>query len=82
MADSMASSDPDAENKADLTTPAGASAAIFGCAGLSVSDEERAFFAEAQPWGFILFARNIETPDQTRGLVDALRRRSDGARRC
>ena len=31
------------------------------------------FFREVQPWGFILFARNIERPDQVRALVAALR---------
>jgi len=31
------------------------------------------FFARVQPWGFILFSRNIETPEQVRRLVGALR---------
>jgi beta-N-acetylhexosaminidase len=48
-------------------------AAIFGCAGPSLSADERAFFAEARPWGFILFARNIQAPDQVRALVADLR---------
>jgi len=48
-------------------------ACIFGCAGLSLSAEERAFFADVRPWGFILFARNIGSADQTRALIDALR---------
>ncbi|MEO6339331.1 MAG: beta-N-acetylhexosaminidase [Caulobacteraceae bacterium] len=48
-------------------------ACILGCAGLTLSDEERAFFADARPWGFILFARNIATADQTRALIDSLR---------
>jgi beta-N-acetylhexosaminidase len=48
-------------------------AAILGCAGREVSREERAFFKDVQPWGFILFKRNIESPDQVRRLVDALR---------
>jgi beta-N-acetylhexosaminidase len=47
--------------------------AIYGCAGTDLSGEERAFFAETQPWGFILFARNIVDREQTRRLVDALR---------
>jgi beta-N-acetylhexosaminidase len=34
---------------------------------------EAAFFADAQPWGFILFARNCENPDQLRRLTGALR---------
>ena len=49
------------------------SAAILGCSGLSLSREEEAFFRDVQPWGFILFARNVETPDQVRRLVDQLR---------
>ena len=37
-------------------------AAIFGCAGLALSADEKAFFRDADPLGFILFARNIDTP--------------------
>jgi beta-N-acetylhexosaminidase len=48
-------------------------AVIFGCSGVALSDSERALFRDADPLGFILFARNIDTPDQVRGLVDALR---------
>jgi beta-N-acetylhexosaminidase len=47
--------------------------AIFGCAGTELSGEERAFFAAARPWGFILFGRNIADREQVRRLVDALR---------
>jgi len=47
--------------------------AIYGCAGHSLSVEEAAFFREAQPWGFILFARNISNPSQVHGLVESLR---------
>ena len=47
--------------------------AIYGCAGLSLSTEERDFFRAVQPWGFILFARNIADPDQVRALVADLR---------
>ena len=36
------------------------SAVIFGCAGPDLSADERAFFRDADPLGFILFARNIE----------------------
>ena len=50
-----------------------AAACILGCAGLTLSREERAFFREVQPWGFILFKRNVDTPDQVRALVDSLR---------
>ena len=48
-------------------------AAILGCAGPSLDREEAAYFAAAQPWGFILFARNVETPDQLHGLTHDLR---------
>ena len=37
-------------------------AAIFGCEGTELSARERDFFREADPWGFILFSRNIDTP--------------------
>ncbi len=49
------------------------SAAIFGPEGLSVTKWEQGFFREANPWGFILFARNVESPDQLRRLTGALR---------
>ncbi|MES2896898.1 MAG: beta-N-acetylhexosaminidase [Pseudomonadota bacterium] len=49
------------------------SASILGCSGKVLSREEQAFFADIAPWGFILFARNIESPDQVRRLVDDLR---------
>ncbi len=48
-------------------------AAIFGCAGFSLSDAERAFFGETNPLGFILFARNILNEDQVRQLTTELR---------
>jgi beta-N-acetylhexosaminidase len=48
-------------------------ACIFGCAGTAVSVEERAFFRDVRPWGFILFARNIASADQVRRLIDDLR---------
>ena len=48
-------------------------ACILGCSGTRITDEERAFFAEAQPWGFILFRRNIESAEQTRALCEELR---------
>lgn len=46
---------------------------ILGCQGPALSQDERAFFAEADPWGFILFARNVEAPDQLRRLTSDLR---------
>jgi beta-N-acetylhexosaminidase len=48
-------------------------ACILGCAGPTLSTEEIAFFRDIKPWGFILFARNVETPDQVRKLTEALR---------
>ena len=48
-------------------------AAIFGCAGPRLAAEEAAFFHDVRPWGFILFKRNVETPDQVRALTAALR---------
>jgi beta-N-acetylhexosaminidase len=48
-------------------------AAILGCSGPRLTREEAAFFQAVRPWGFILFARNIESPDQVRGLVLSLR---------
>lgn len=49
------------------------SAAIVGCAGPMLDDAERMLFRDADPLGFILFARNIETPEQVRSLVAGLR---------
>lgn len=49
------------------------SAVLFGCAGLTLSDDERRFFAAVNPLGFILFARNVDSPDQVRALVAQLR---------
>lgn len=48
-------------------------AVILGCAGLSLTPDEKRFFAEAEPWGFILFARNIYTPAQLSALTSELR---------
>ncbi len=48
-------------------------ATIFGPEGLEITDWERGFFREVQPLGFIVFARNIDTPDQLRRLTHDLR---------
>jgi beta-N-acetylhexosaminidase len=48
-------------------------AAILGCAGPDLASDERAFFRDADPLGFILFARNIDTPERTQSLVEELR---------
>lgn len=54
-------------------TATGSGAAIFGCAGPVLLAEERAFFRDCDPFGFILFARNVETPAQLRRLTADLR---------
>jgi beta-N-acetylhexosaminidase len=46
---------------------------ITGLAGPTLTADERAFLRDASPWGLILFARNVDTPDQLRGLVDTCR---------
>jgi len=46
---------------------------IFGCEGTDVTAWERDFFTDADPWGFILFARNLETPAQILRLTSQLR---------
>src|SRR6476659_2857946 len=50
-----------------------ARAFITGLAGLSISADERAFLREAQPWGLILFKRNVSTPAQVTGLTESFR---------
>lgn len=46
---------------------------ISGVAGTRLEPEERALFQHRPPWGAILFARNIETPDQVSALVADIR---------
>jgi beta-N-acetylhexosaminidase len=48
-------------------------AAIFGLSGLDLSVEERDFFREAEPAGYILFGRNLADKAQVRALTDSLR---------
>lgn len=50
-----------------------ARAFITGVSGTALTDDERAFLRAQRPWGFILFKRNIETPDQVTRLVQELR---------
>ena len=47
--------------------------AIFGLAGHRLTDDERAFFRDSEPAGYILFGRNIENRGQLRKLTDELR---------
>jgi beta-N-acetylhexosaminidase len=48
-------------------------AVVFGCQGLELAAEERAFFKDAEPFGFILFAHNCAEPQQIRKLCAELR---------
>lgn len=50
-----------------------ARAFITGLAGLQVSANECAFLREAQPWGLIIFKRNVSTPSQVQALVRSFR---------
>jgi beta-N-acetylhexosaminidase len=46
---------------------------VSGCAGPRLTDDEVVFFRETQPWGLILFKRNVESPDQLRTLTGRFR---------
>jgi beta-N-acetylhexosaminidase len=46
---------------------------IFGIAGTGLSEEEKRFFQKMDPLGFILFARNCESPEQVKRLTRSLR---------
>lgn len=46
---------------------------VLGCAGPSLDERERSFFKNADPWGFVLFARNCVDPPQTTRLINELR---------
>ncbi|MEO8558436.1 MAG: beta-N-acetylhexosaminidase [Rhodospirillales bacterium] len=48
-------------------------AAIFGCEGLTLKQQERDFFRSVDPFGFILFARNCDSPVQIAKLAHDLR---------
>ncbi len=47
---------------------------IAGFAASVLSDDEKAFFKAEKPWGYIVFARNLDEPDQIRMLTAELRR--------
>ena len=53
-----------------MTEPA---ACIFGCEGPQLTAAEKQFFKTANPWGFILFARNLAGADQIRALTTDIR---------
>ncbi|WP_158964276.1 beta-N-acetylhexosaminidase [Chachezhania sediminis] len=48
-------------------------ATILDADGLRLSPDEKAFFREADPFGFILFARNVDSADQIRALCGDMR---------
>src|SRR5207253_10051275 len=48
-------------------------AAIYAPAGLELTRDERRFFRDAEPAGFILFKRNCGDPAQLLGLTESLR---------
>lgn len=48
-------------------------AMICGISGLELTDEERRFFETENPFGYILFARNVDTVEQVRALTQSLR---------
>ena len=47
--------------------------AIFGMSGLTLTADERAFFRESNPAGYIIFGRNVDSRTQLRALTDSLR---------
>ena len=49
------------------------SAAIYGVAGQTLTEEERRLFTATNPLGLILFARNITSPSQVKALIDAFK---------
>ena len=50
-----------------------AAAVILTCSGLELTKDECDVFREIDPFGFILFANNIENAEQVKELTDSLR---------
>ncbi len=48
-------------------------ALILGCAGITLSPDERAFLADVRPWGLILFKRNVADRAQLTELISEFR---------
>jgi beta-N-acetylhexosaminidase len=46
---------------------------IFGLSGLILTADERTFYKDADPCGYILFKRNVQDRTQLRALTDSLR---------
>jgi beta-N-acetylhexosaminidase len=47
---------------------------ICGCAGLALTGDERRFIEESDPWGLILFKRNVGDREQLRELTATFRK--------
>lgn len=54
-------------------TSSPAKAMILGCLGHRLTADEKAFYRDEQPWGFILFGRNIGEAEQVKDLVAEMR---------
>jgi beta-N-acetylhexosaminidase len=50
-----------------------ARAFITGLAGTALTPDERSFLRESDPWGLIVFKRNVDSPDQVRSLTASFR---------
>ncbi len=48
-------------------------AVIYGVKGTALNEEERALFKAYPPFGYILFKRNCENPEQVRNLIRELK---------
>ncbi|KQW27467.1 beta-hexosaminidase [Rhizobium sp. Root274] len=48
-------------------------AMILGCLGQRLTADEKAFYRDERPWGFILFGRNIGEAEQVKDLVAEMR---------
>ena len=47
---------------------------IFSVSGLNLSNEEKSFFRETNPLGFVLFKRNFKNVKQLEDLINQLKR--------
>jgi beta-N-acetylhexosaminidase len=48
-------------------------AAIFDCEGATLTADEKAFFKEVNPYGYILFVRHCGSPEEVKRLVGELK---------
>mgnify|MGYP000268263454 FL=1 len=46
---------------------------LLGVKGLKLTSDEVSLFKKIQPGGFVLFGRNVESPEQFRALTDSLK---------